>query len=142
MNREDFKNTLKEILDNNKIGTLATIRDNKPISRYMYFYNDALTLYAYTKKDTYKVEDLEENPNSHILLGYEERDDLGERYVEIQGKASLPGEVSSDVDAMLADAGKRYEKLKEEGDLQIIKIEIDAARIMNDDDTEPKTVDL
>lgn len=142
MNREDFKSTLKEILDNNKIGTLATIRDNQPISRYMYFYNDGLTLYAYTKKDTYKVEDLEENPNSHVLLGYEERDDLGERYVEIQGKASLPEEVSPDVDEMLADLGKRYEKLKEEGDLQIIKIDIDAARIMNDEDTEPKTVEL
>ncbi|TVT27331.1 general stress protein [Salinicoccus cyprini] len=142
MNREDFKSTLKEILDNNKIGTLATIRDNKPISRYMYFYNDGLTLYTYTKQDTYKVEDLEENPHAHVLLGYEERDDLGERYVEIQGQASLPEEVSSDVDNLLSNLGKRYEKLKEEGDLQIIKIDIEAARIMNDDDTEPRTVEL
>ncbi|MCG1009801.1 pyridoxamine 5'-phosphate oxidase family protein [Salinicoccus sp. ID82-1] len=142
MNREDFKSTLKEILDNNKIGTLATIRDNKPISRYMYFYNDGLTLYTYTKQDTYKVEDLEENPHAHVLLGYEERDDLGERYVEIQGQASLPEEVSSDVDNLLSNFGKRYEKLKEEGDLQIIKIDIEAARIMNDDDTEPRTVEL
>ena len=30
MNREEFKSTLKEILDNNNIGTMATIRDNKP----------------------------------------------------------------------------------------------------------------
>ncbi|MFC3418939.1 pyridoxamine 5'-phosphate oxidase family protein [Salinicoccus hispanicus] len=142
MNREDFKNTLKEILDNNKIGTLATIRDNKPISRYMYFYNDGLTLYTYTKKDTYKVEDLEENPNAHVLLGYEEREDLGERYVEIQGKASLPEEVTPDVDEMLAKLGNLYEKLKGEGDLQTIKIDIDTARIMNDDDKDPKTVEL
>src|SRR5699024_7818889 len=87
MNREDFTKELKKILTDNNIGTMATVRDNKPMSRYMYFYNDGLTLYTYTRKGTYKVEDLEKNPNTHILLGYEEREGLGERYVEIEGKA-------------------------------------------------------
>ncbi|WP_342387774.1 pyridoxamine 5'-phosphate oxidase family protein [Salinicoccus bachuensis] len=142
MNREEFKDTLKEILDNNNIGTMATIRDNKPMSRYMYFYNDGLTLYTYTRKDTYKIDDLEENPYAHILLGYEEREGKGERYVEILGKASLPEEVTPDVDEMLAKVGNLYQKLKGEDDLQAIKIDIETARIMNDDDKEPDTVQL
>ncbi|OZT77596.1 pyridoxamine 5'-phosphate oxidase family protein [Salinicoccus roseus] len=142
MNREEFKSTLKEILDNNNIGTMATIRDNKPMSRYMYFYNDGLTLYTYTRKDTYKIDDLEENPYAHILLGYEEREDKGESYVEILGKASLPEEVSPDVDEMLAKLGNLYQKLKGEDDLQAIKIDIETVRIMNDEDAEPETVEL
>ncbi|WP_031545441.1 pyridoxamine 5'-phosphate oxidase family protein [Salinicoccus luteus] len=142
MDREEFKDTLKEILDNNNIGTMATIRDNKPMNRYMYFYNDELTLYTYTRKDTYKIDDLEANPYAHILLGYEEREDRGESYVEILGKASLPEEVTPDVDEMLAKLGNLYQKLKGEDDLQAIKIDIETVRIMNDDDAESVTVEL
>lgn len=142
MDRENFKKEIRKILDGNNIGTMATIRDNKPMSRYMYFYNDGLTLYTYTRKGTYKVEDLEENPHAHILLGYEERDGIGERYVEIQGKASLPEDVTPDIDEVLAKAGQLYKKLKGEDDMQAIRIDIENARIMNDGGNAPDPVEL
>ena len=142
MNREDFTKELQKILDDNNIGTMATVRDNKPMSRYMYFYNEGLTLYTYTRKGTYKVEDLEKNPNTHILLGYEEREGLGERYVEIEGKASLPEDVTPDIDEVMAKAGELYEKLKGEDDMQAIRVDIDEVRIMNDGGNAPEPVDL
>src|SRR5690625_6207630 len=91
MNREDFTKELKKILTDNNIGTMTTVRDNKPMSRYMYFYNDGLALYTYTRKGTYKVEDLEKNPNTHILLGYEEREGLRseEHTSELQSRGQL-----------------------------------------------------
>lgn len=141
MDKENFEKELKKILDDNNIGTMATIRDNKPMSRYMYFYNDGLTLYTYTRKGTYKVEDIEKNPHTHILLGYEESDGLGERYVEIEGKASLP-EVTPDIDEVLAKAGELYKKLKGEDDMQAIRIDIDEVRIMNDGGNAPEPVEL
>ncbi|GAA3716216.1 pyridoxamine 5'-phosphate oxidase family protein [Salinicoccus jeotgali] len=142
MNKTDFTNKLKEIFDSNKIGTMATIREDKPMSRYMTFYNDGLTLYTYTTKDTYKIEDLEKNPYAHILLGYEESTDKSERFVEILGKAKLPEDVTPDVDETLAKIGQTYQKLKGNDNLQAIEIEIETAKIMNDDETEAETVDL
>lgn len=142
MDKENFKDELRKILDGNNIGTMATVRNDKPMSRYMYFYNDGLTLYTYTRKGTYKVEDIEKNPHTHILLGYEERDGMGERYVEIEGKASLPEDVTPDIDEVLAKAGQLYKKLKGENDMQAIRIDIDEARIMNDGGNAPEPVEL
>ncbi|AKG74889.1 pyridoxamine 5'-phosphate oxidase family protein [Salinicoccus halodurans] len=142
MDKENFKDELRKILDGNNIGTMATVRNDKPMSRYMYFYNDGLTLYTYTRKGTYKVEDIEKNPHTHILLGYEERDGMGERYVEIEGKASLPENVTPDIDEVLAKAGQLYKKLKGEDDMQAIRIDIDEARIMNDGGNAPAPVEL
>lgn len=142
LDKENFKDELRKILDGNNIGTMATVRNDKPMSRYMYFYNDGLTLYTYTRKGTYKVEDIEKNPHTHILLGYEERDGMGERYVEIEGKASLPEDVTPDIDEVLAKAGQLYKKLKGENDMQAIRIDIDEARIMNDGRNAPAPVEL
>lgn len=142
LDKENFKDELRKILDGNNIGTMATVRNDKPMSRYMYFYNDGLTLYTYTRKGTYKVEDIEKNPHTHILLGYEERDGMGERYVEIEGKASLPENVTPDIDEVLAKAGQLYKKLKGEDDMQAIRIDIDEARIMNDGGNAPAPVEL
>lgn len=142
LDKENFKDELRKILDGNNIGTMATVRNDKPMSRYMYFYNDGLTLYTYTRKGTYKVEDIEKNPHTHILLGYEERDGMGERYVEIEGKASLPEDVTPDIDEVLAKAGQLYKKLKGEDDMQAIRIDIDEARIMNDGGNAPAPVEL
>lgn len=85
-------NTLKEkvieLFSNHKIGTLATIRDHKPYSRFMMFYNDGLTLFTATNQHAHKAEDIAANPHVHILLGHD-RDSRHEHYVEIEAAAEI-----------------------------------------------------
>ncbi|MBM7704325.1 pyridoxamine 5'-phosphate oxidase family protein [Metabacillus iocasae] len=82
------KEKVLTILKDHKIGTLATIRGGKPYSRFMMFFNEDLVLYTATNKHTHKVEDIEENPYVHILLGYEGQG-WNDSYVEIQAKANV-----------------------------------------------------
>lgn len=84
----DVKQKVLSILDNYKVGTLATIQNNKPYSRFMMFSHDDLVLYTATNKNAHKVDDIQSNPYVHILLGY---DDQGwnDPYVEIEAKALI-----------------------------------------------------
>ncbi|MDN4493279.1 pyridoxamine 5'-phosphate oxidase family protein [Ureibacillus aquaedulcis] len=88
------ENTAAKILEDNMVGTMATIEGNKPHARYMTFFNDNFTLYTATSKDTHKVEELSKNPHTHILIGYDGKG-LGDEYLEIAGEV----EISND-DAM------------------------------------------
>ncbi|MCM3165050.1 pyridoxamine 5'-phosphate oxidase family protein [Metabacillus litoralis] len=81
---EDLKNKLLEVVQNHKVGTLATISQNKPFSRFMLFFNEDLVLYTATNKDTHKVEDINTNPNVHILLG-NDCNGWDDPYVEVEG---------------------------------------------------------
>ena len=80
-----------KILEDNMVGTMATIEGDKPHSRYMTFFNDNFTLYTVTKGNTQKVEELSKNPYTHILIGYDGKG-LGDEFLEIEGKV----EISSD----------------------------------------------
>ncbi|MGD6841707.1 pyridoxamine 5'-phosphate oxidase family protein [Bacillus infantis] len=88
MTNNDVKDKVLKILEDNKIGTLATVKNNKPHTRYMTFFNDELKLYTATSKETDKTEEIEENPNVHILIGYD-GEGLGDEYLEIEGRASV-----------------------------------------------------
>ena len=80
-----------KILDDNMVGTMATIEGNKPHSRYMTFFNDNFTLYTVTRDNTHKVEELSKNPYTHILIGYDGKG-FGDEFLEIEGNV----EISSD----------------------------------------------
>jgi general stress protein 26 len=80
-----------KILEDNMVGTMATIEGDKPHSRYMTFFNDRFTLYTVTGDDTHKVEELSKNPFTHILIGYDGKG-FGDEFLEIEGKV----EISSD----------------------------------------------
>ncbi|MFB4164983.1 pyridoxamine 5'-phosphate oxidase family protein [Alteribacillus sp. JSM 102045] len=88
MNQAHVKDKVVEIMDHHKIGVLATVENNKPHSRYMTFLNDNFTLHTPTSKETHKAEEIEKNPNVHILLGYD-GEGLGDAYVEVAGTASI-----------------------------------------------------
>ncbi|BDH60287.1 general stress protein 26 [Lysinibacillus sp. PLM2] len=85
---EDIKEKVKKIIADHQMGVLSSVENNKPHSRYMTFYNDNLTLYTPTKRDTEKIEEIELNPAVSVLLGYEENG-LSDAYVEITGTATL-----------------------------------------------------
>lgn len=88
MDETKLEEKVVKILDDSNEGTLATIEENKPHSRYMTFHHEGLTLFTATSKDTHKVEEIERNPNVHILLGYEGKG-YGDGYLEIEGVAKV-----------------------------------------------------
>jgi len=80
-----LQSKIVELFDNHKVGTLATIQDNKPYSRFMMFFHEELTLYTATNKETHKVDDLGQNPNVHILIGA----GFSGAYCEIEATATI-----------------------------------------------------
>lgn len=91
MEQHEVKKNIENIISNSSTGIMATVKGNMPHSRYMTFFNDGLTLYTPTGKDTDKAEEISENPNTHILLGYE-GDGFGDEYVEYEGSITMKGD--------------------------------------------------
>ncbi|MFJ7185083.1 pyridoxamine 5'-phosphate oxidase family protein [Lysinibacillus xylanilyticus] len=79
------RDEILEVLNREKIGTMATVENGKPYSRYMTFQHEDFILYTVTNKHSEKMEELRKNPYTHILFGYENRG-FGDTYVEIEGK--------------------------------------------------------
>lgn len=134
------KEQILSILETHRVGTMATVHDNKPYSRYMTFFNDGLTLYTATSKHTHKTEDVEQNPNTHILLGYE-GEGVGDTYVEIEGKVT-----ESDDEGMKQkvwnDHLEPWFDGPEDPSLVILKIDPHLIRLMNKKGQDPQTLEL
>ncbi|NQD65596.1 pyridoxamine 5'-phosphate oxidase family protein [Bacillus haikouensis] len=140
MNDNILKQHILKVLEDSKVGTLATVKDSKPHSRYMTFFNDELTLYTPTSKETHKAEEIESNPNVHILLGYE-GEGYGDTFVEIQGQASI--ETSGEYKEKLWN--KHLEKWfdgQDDPNYIVLKITPGTIRLMNDEEGSPHTLEL
>lgn len=88
MTQDELKTSIQHILNDSNVGIMATVQNNKPHARYMTFSSDELNLYTATDEDTHKVDELEKNPYTHILLGYE-GEGYGDEYVEYEGKVQI-----------------------------------------------------
>ncbi|MGJ7913348.1 pyridoxamine 5'-phosphate oxidase family protein [Neobacillus sp. LXY-1] len=88
MDKKDVKDEVVKIISGHRTGVLTTVENNKPHSRYMTFYNDELTLYTPTKRDTEKIDEIEKNPSVSVLFGYEQKGQM-DSYVEILGTSSV-----------------------------------------------------
>ncbi|ARF15964.1 pyridoxamine 5'-phosphate oxidase family protein [Sporosarcina ureae] len=134
------KDTVQKILDESMIGTMATVDNNKPYSRYMTFMSDGLTLYTPTNKQTEKVDELEDNPYTHILLGYE-GEGFGDAFVEYSGRVTI-----SDDDSLREkiwnDHMKAWFDGPEDPNLVILKIEPESIRLMNKSGQPPEDISL
>ncbi|NUU60266.1 pyridoxamine 5'-phosphate oxidase family protein [Paenibacillus agri] len=72
MNPKDLEQKIIKVLDDNKFGSFGTVEaGNKPKVRYMAVFHDGLKIYLATDRKTHKVEELKENGNAFLLLGYE-----------------------------------------------------------------------
>ncbi|OMP68034.1 pyridoxamine 5'-phosphate oxidase family protein [Domibacillus epiphyticus] len=135
-----LKDEILTILKESRVGTMATIHGNKPRSRYMTFFNDSLTLYTVTSKDTHKTEDIEQNPYTHILLGYE-GEGFGDSYVEIEGKI-----IESDDQSMREKVWNPHLEPwfdgPEDPRLLILQINPEQIRLMNKNGEPPQSLDL
>ena len=130
----------EKILDDNMIGTMATIEGNKPHTRYMTFFNNNLTLYTVTNRNTHKVDELSKNPYTHILIGYDGKG-FGDEFLEIEGKV----EISSD-DSMKEKVWNKALKFwfngPEDPKMVVLKVTPTQIRVMNTKGEDPKIVDI
>ncbi|VEF48937.1 putative general stress protein 26 [Bacillus freudenreichii] len=138
MNKKQAKEAALEILNDSRVGTMATVKSNKPHSRYMTFFNDEFTLYTPTSKNTHKVDDIESNPNTHIILGYE-GEGFGDEYLEIEGKVSEAEGMKED---MWREEFSSYFDGPDDPDYMLLKIEPEQIRVMNKNGTDPQIVDF
>lgn len=118
---KDAREQAIKIMDKSKIGTLATIRDGKPNSRYMTFFHEDMILYTLTSKGTSKVDELLENPYAHILLGYEEGGIFNNDYIEVLGRVEQSDDQSL-IDSLWSPFMNVVFKGKKDPNIQVLKI--------------------
>ncbi|PAK33061.1 pyridoxamine 5'-phosphate oxidase family protein [Bacillus safensis] len=140
MSQEELKQKVLNLLDEQKVGTLATVEQDKPHTRYMTFFHEGLTLYTPTSKETHKAEEIEKNPNVHILIGYS-GEGFGDTYAEIAGTAALTDDPEL-IDRLWSDEMEKWFKGKEDPNLVILKIEPTSIRYMNEGSRTPAELSL
>jgi len=140
MSQPEIKTNVERILTESHTGTMATVKSNKPHSRYMTFFHKGLKLYTPTHKEADKAEEIEKNPYTHILIGYE-GDGFGDEYVEYQGKVTL--NTSDDVKNQFWDEDmKMYFDGPDDPNYAILEIEPMGIRLMNKKGEAPKELEI
>nr|WP_089738786.1 pyridoxamine 5'-phosphate oxidase family protein [Gracilibacillus ureilyticus] len=140
MNNQEIRKSIENILENCSLGTMATIQQDRPHSRYMMYSNDGLTLYTATSSETHKVDEIQKNPYTHILLGYE-GDGFGDEYVEYQGKVTIND--SKDLKEELWNSYmKNWFDSPDDPDFIVLEIEPVEIRLMNKKGEAPKELVL
>ncbi|GAK12118.1 pyridoxamine 5'-phosphate oxidase family protein [Geomicrobium sp. JCM 19039] len=115
----ELKERIDQVLTENRIGVLSTIKENHPYARYMTFYHEGLTLYTPTNAHAHKIEDIEENPHVHILMGYEEHED-GNRFVEIEATAEVATDPTDKQKVWSEKIAKKYSGPEDENFVVLI----------------------
>jgi len=136
----DAKGIAQKILDESYVGTMATVQGGQPFSRYMTFFNQDFTLYTATSKKTDKVEELEQNPNTHILIGYD-GEGFGDAYLEVMGTVTISSDDNLK-EKIWNDHMKPWFEGPNDPNLVILKIEPTAIRLMNKKGEEPQDIQL
>lgn len=131
MEQEKAVERITEILNDSKIGILSTAKDNVPNARYMWFYNDGITLYAKTNDESPKFEEIEENPQGFVLLGF--HDEKNHAFVEYYGEIEVIRDQET-IDWLWEDDDKAFFDNQENPHLVALKINPSAIKIMNDDE--------
>ncbi|MCM3037403.1 pyridoxamine 5'-phosphate oxidase family protein [Bacillus pumilus] len=140
MSQEELKQKVLSLLDEQKVGTLATVEQDKPHTRYMTFFHEGLTLYTPTSKETHKADEIEKNPNVHILIGYS-GEGFGDTYAEIAGTATLTDDPEL-IDRLWSEEMEKWFKGKGDPNLVILKIDPTSIRYMNEGSRTPAELSL
>ena len=140
MSQENIRNIIEKILSESHTGTLATIKNNKPHSRYMTFFHKGTILYTPTDKNADKMEEINANPHTHILIGYE-GEGFGDEYIEYQGKAIL-NDTEEMKKELWNDDMKLYFDGPEDPDYTLLEIHPTAIRLMNKKGEPPRELEL
>ncbi|WP_413367404.1 pyridoxamine 5'-phosphate oxidase family protein [Lysinibacillus sp. 3P01SB] len=114
-----------EILSKNYVGVMATVAGDRPTSRYMTFEHEDFTLYTATPRDSDLLKELQANPHTHILYGYE-NGDMGDTFLEIEGTAA-----EFNADAIKEKIVAKYPYHVDGMSMTLLKIEPVRMRFMN-----------
>ena len=128
--RSEAVNRMTEILDESKIGVLSTAQNDEPNARYMWFYNDDLTLYAKTDDKSPKYDEIKGNPQAHVLLGFHETSNHA--FVEVYGHIERIDDQET-IDWLWEKQDEQFFNSKENPHLKALKIIPEAIKIMNDE---------
>ncbi len=71
MDKSQLEQKISAVMDKNEVCSFATVEYNKPHVRYMVLFHEGLTIYLATSRKTHKIEELEKNPNVHIIIGFD-----------------------------------------------------------------------
>jgi len=137
---QEAKDTALKIINESRVGTMATMENNKPHTRYMTFFNDGFTLYTPTSRKTQKVDEVDANPYTHILLGYE-GEGYGDEYVAIEGVVTKADDESLKK-RMWHEQMSMYFDGPDDPDLLLLKVEPTEILVMNKKGQEPAQVEL
>ncbi|WP_156290066.1 pyridoxamine 5'-phosphate oxidase family protein [Oceanobacillus salinisoli] len=140
MNQNEIRANIEKILNESHTGTMATVKGNKPHSRYMTFFHRDLKLFTPTDKHTDKTEEIDENPYTHIIIGYE-GEGFGDEFVEYQGKVSFNQSEKLKKEFWNEDM-KLYFDGPDDPNYLILEIEPIGIRLMNKKDGEPKELEI
>lgn len=140
MSQTELKNKILEIFDSHHVGTLSTIKDEKPHSRFMTFFHDELTLMTPTSRKTHKVEDVEQNHNVHVLLGYD-GEGWHDRYVEVQGTVSIDDSKETK-EKLYKGEIKNWFDSPDDPNYIVLRITPETIRLMNEGENTPATLEL
>lgn len=119
---------------------MATIQQNKPNTRYMTFFNDEFTLYTATSKQTQKVDELEANPHTHILIGYD-GGGFGDDFLEIEGTVTISDDEGAK-EKVWNKHMKHWFSGPDDANLVILKVTPSSIRLMNKKGEEPTAIEL
>ena len=140
LNKQQVTRAIEKVLSSSKIGVLSTAHHNKPNSRYMVFYNDDLNLYTKTNINSLKVEEIENNPDAYILLGYNET--TNNSFVEIDAIIEVVKDQKV-IDWLWETQDKTFFNSKEDPELCVLKVIPRSIKLMNDDELDtPATIEL
>lgn len=90
MEKEKVREIIKDIISGSNTACLATVNGDKPWVRYVAVDSagDDLHLFCATGLKSRKVEQIKENPNIHLTLGWDQVNNKGP-YVQYSGKAII-----------------------------------------------------
>ncbi|MDM5318323.1 pyridoxamine 5'-phosphate oxidase family protein [Fictibacillus sp. b24] len=140
MDKEQIKNKVFDVLEKKQTGVLATVKNNKPHSRYMTFFHDGLTFYTPTSIDTHKAEEIQDNPNVHVLVGYE-GEGYNDPYLEIEGTATIRDDQGLK-EKFWNDQMKHYFEGPNDPNYILLEIKPSLIRLMNAGEHEPQILEL
>ncbi|MGE7183147.1 pyridoxamine 5'-phosphate oxidase family protein [Peribacillus sp. NPDC006672] len=140
MSQNQLKEKVLNIIRDHKIGVLSSVENNKPHSRYMTFFNEELTLYTPTSANTEKTDEIEKNPNVHILIGYE-YEGLGDSYLEISGTSKI-NDSQELKDKLWNESFENWFDGPKDPNYLILQIKPESIRLMNNNGQPPQELTL
>ncbi|MES1039357.1 pyridoxamine 5'-phosphate oxidase family protein [Peribacillus simplex] len=140
MSQSQIKEKVLNIIRDHKIGVLSSVENNKPHSRYMTFFNDEFTLYTPTSGKTEKIDEIEKNPNVHILIGYD-NNGLGDSYLEISGTSKI-NDSQELKDKLWNESFEDWFEGPKDPNYLILQIKPESIRLMNNNGEPPQELSL